>query len=839
MTDIKRPDLFGKLNSVAYKALQSAALFCKMRENPNVELVHWLHQVLEVQDNDLHCILKCFEVSSARLSRDITEALDRLPSGSSSVVGVSSHIDLAVERAWVYCSIMFSEPAVRTGHVIVGILNTPSLRDMLFSFSREFERIKLDTLTDDYHKICAGSPEEITDRPTEGVPEDRPEPARDLGKEIALGKYAVDLTELAREGKIDPIVGRDKEIRQIIDILMRRRQNNPILTGEAGVGKTAVVEGFALRIASGDVPPPMKHVSLRRLDIGLLQAGASLKGEFENRLRQVIQEVQGSKTPIVLFIDEAHTLIGAGGTAGTGDAANLLKPALARGTLRTIAATTSAEYKKYVEPDDALTRRFQEIKIEEPEDDKAMLIMRGVASTMEQHHHVQIFDEAIEACVKLSRRYIPARQLPDKSVSLLDTVCARVAISQQTVPPKVEDCRRRIEALETEKRIIAREHAVGLDTAEREEEVETKLTAELDRLGELEKKWDDEKKLVDEILTLRQELRGHLGSVEGTSSELQQSADEAAKGTSVETGPTHDQELSEEERAERLADLKELQRQLEEIQGEDPLILTNVDENAVAGLVADWTGIPLGRMVRNEIEAVLNLADRLNKRVLGQRHALEMITKRIQTSRAGLENPNRPIGVFLLCGPSGVGKTESALALAEALYGDERNLITINMSEYQQNYDVAGLIGARPGLVGFREGGTLTEPVRRKPYSVVLLDEVEKAHKDVLEIFFQVFDKGVITEAAGLNVDFKNTVILLTSNVGTEIISSLCEDPATIPDAEGLTQAIREPLLKAFPAAFLGRLVEIPYYPLNNELLWSRSICELARRSVPGETGVD
>jgi type VI secretion system protein VasG len=635
----------------------------------------------------------------------------------------------------------------------------------------------------------------------------------------------VDLTEKARTGELDPIVGRDNEIRQIVDILMRRRQNNPILTGEAGVGKTAVVEGFALRIASGDVPPMLRDVTLRTLDIGLLQAGASMKGEFEQRLRQVIEEVQSSPRPIILFIDEAHTLIGAGGAAGTSDAANLLKPALARGTLRTVAATTWAEYKKYFEKDPALTRRFQVIQVDEPSEEKAILMMRGMASTMENHHRVQVLDEALEASVRLSHRYIPARQLPDKSVSLLDTACARVAVSQHAVPAEVDDSRRRIEALETEHEIINRETAVGVDTTAREELVNEKLEEEHVRLDELDERWNSEKELVQQILDIRSQLRGQVGKVEGTESELEKAADSAAESVTVDTGASTEdaveqaEELTPEQRDERLQTLRGLQQQLAELQGESPLILPSVDSQAIASVVADWTGIPVGRMVKNEAEAVLKLGDTLNERVIGQRHALDMIARRIQTSRARLDNPNKPIGTFMLCGPSGVGKTETGLALAESLYGGEQNVITINMSEFQEAHTVSTLKGAPPGYVGYGEGGLLTEAVRRKPYSVVLLDEIEKAHPDVHEIFFQIFDKGWMEDAEGRYIDFKNTLILLTSNVGTELIMNMCKDPELMPEPEGITKALHEPLLKVFPAALLGRLVVIPYYPLSDEVM--------------------
>ena len=794
MTEINRTVLFGKLNPVAYGAIEAATVFCKLRGNPYVEWVHWLHQMLQAQDSDIHRIVRHAEIDAGKLATDITAALDKLPRGATSISDFSPNIEESIERAWVFATLVFGETQVRTGHLVLGALKTTTLRNALYAISRQFERVKADGLADDFAKLLAGSPEASL-APTDGAANPGETsgaiaPAA-MGRQEALGKFSVDLTERARRGEIDPIVGRDQEIRQVVDVLMRRRQNNPILTGEAGVGKTAVVEGFALRIVAGDVPPALADVSLRTLDIGLLQAGASMKGEFENRLRQVIEEVQSSPKPIILFIDEAHTLIGAGGAAGTGDAANLLKPALARGTLRTIAATTFAEYKKYFEKDPALTRRFQVVQVDEPSEEKAILMMRGIAGALEKHHRVQILDDAIEAAVRLSHRYIPARQLPDKSVSLLDTASARVAVSQHAVPAAVDDSRRRIQALETELQIIAREHAIGIDTDARRAEAETKLTAERERVVGLEARWQEEKVLVDELLTLRAALR-----------------DAGGQPDAPEDG-----------RDARLAEVRALQAKLSDYQGESPLILPSVDAQAIAAIVGDWTGIPVGRMMKNEVQAVLNLASTLGRRVVGQDHGLQMIARRVQTSRAGLDNPSKPVGVFMLCGPSGVGKTETALTLAEALYGGEQNLITINMSEFQEAHTVSTLKGAPPGYVGYGEGGVLTEAVRRKPYSVVLLDEVEKAHPDVHEIFFQVFDKGVMEDGEGRVIDFKNTLILLTSNVGTDLIMDMCRDPELIPEPEDIAKALRTPLLKMFPPALLGRLIVIPYYPLSDSVM--------------------
>ncbi|MCW5611985.1 MAG: type VI secretion system ATPase TssH [Rubrivivax sp.] len=851
MAEINRVTLFGKLNAPTYKTIEGATVFCKLRGNPYVELEHWIAQLLQSNDTDWHRVIKHAQLDMSALAKDITAALDRLPRGATSIAGIAENIADAIERGWVYGTLLYGDNVVRSGYMLVGMLKTKRLRDALVAISRQFEKLKADDISDQLPKIVAGSAEDghgASDGSSGAAGGAEPGEASGaiapaaMGKQEALKKFTVDLTEQARSGKMDPIVGRDDEIRQVVDILMRRRQNNPILVGEAGVGKTAVVEGFAQRIARGDVPPSLKDVELRALDVGLLQAGASMKGEFEQRLRSVIDEVQGSPRPIILFIDETHTLVGAGGAAGTGDAANLLKPALARGTLRTIGATTFAEYKKHIEKDPALTRRFQTVQVDEPDEPKAILMMRGVASTMEKHHQVQILDEALEAAVKLSHRYIPARQLPDKSVSLLDTACARVAVSLHATPAEVDDSRKRIEALQTELGIIGREKAIGVDIGKRETDTTELLNAEKARLAELEARWAEERQLVDELLALRAKLRAGIQPVEGTGSNLEAAAAEATPEVAPQA-PV----MSDGERADLQAQLRAVQDKLHALQGESPLILPTVDYQAVAAVVGDWTGIPVGRMARNEIETILKVAEHLGQRVIGQDHAMEMIAKRIQTSRAGLDNPSKPIGVFMLAGTSGVGKTETALALAEALYGGEQNVITINMSEYQEAHTVSTLKGAPPGYVGYGEGGVLTEAVRRKPYSVVLLDEVEKAHPDVHEMFFQVFDKGFMEDGEGRFIDFKNTLILLTTNAGTDLIASLCKDPDLMPDPEGMAKALREPLLKIFPPALLGRLVTIPYYPLSDEMLGRIVKLQLnrikkrveARYKIPFEYGDD
>ncbi|TMM54133.1 type VI secretion system ATPase TssH [Sulfitobacter sabulilitoris] len=829
MTEISRVALFGKLNSVGYKAVEGATVFCKMRGNPYVEIVHWLAQIVQLPDSDFKRICDHYKVDPARLAADMTAALDALPRGASTISDLSQHLEDAMERAWVYGSLLYSSSQVRTGHLVLGMMKTKNLRNIFLGISREFARILPDDLADNFNGITDGSPEESL-VPQDGsstgggaVPGEASgamSPAS-MGKEEALKQFCTDMTQQAKDGKIDPIVGRDEEIRQIVDVLMRRRQNNPILTGEAGVGKTAVVEGFALRIARGDVPPSLQGTRLLVLDVGLLQAGASMKGEFENRLKSVIEEVQASTTPIIMFIDETHTLVGAGGAAGTGDAANLLKPALARGTLRTIGATTWAEYKKHIEKDPALTRRFQVVAVEEPSISKAVMMMRGIASMLEKHHKVQVLDEAIEAAVELSARYIPARQLPDKSVSVLDTTCARVAVSQHAVPAEVDDARKRIDALTTELEIIARDETAGYDVTERRNVVTALKTAEQERLAGLDARWEAEKAVVKDILDLRARLREGGAPVDSESDAAAVGGDAAVDAPQGAAGT--------EERADLMAQLKAKNEELQALQGENALILPIVDQQAVASVIGDWTGIPVGRMVRDELETVLNLETHLAKRVIGQDHAMQMIAKRIQTSRAGLDNPNKPIGVFLLAGTSGVGKTETALALAEVLYGGEQNVITINMSEYQEAHTVSSLKGAPPGYVGYGEGGVLTEAVRRKPYSVVLLDEVEKAHPDVHEVFFQVFDKGVMEDGEGRVIDFKNTLILLTSNAGSDLIMDLCADPDLMPDIDGITKAMRDPLLKVFPAALLGRMVTIPYYPLSPDMIGKITELQLGR----------
>jgi len=794
--------LIGKLTDTSRRGLEGAAGMCVSRTHYEVEIEHWFEKLLEAPDGDLARILAHFEIEPARVLRDLNRALDQFKTGNSRRPELSPTIEAVAREAWVLTSINLGLGKVRSGALILAALSDSRLQRRLVEIHRELANVNVEALSQNLLKIVEKSPEtrEVTSV-AEGA-------ARGLGvtegraadsRTPALDQYTVDLTESARRGKIDPVVGRDVEIRQIVDILTRRRQNNPILTGEAGVGKTAVVEGFAARIAAGDVPEALRNVSLRSLDLGLLQAGAGVKGEFENRLKQVIQEVKSSPRPIILFIDEAHTMIGAGGAAGQNDAANLLKPALARGELRTVAATTWAEYKKFFDKDAALSRRFQVVKVDEPGEEAAIRMMRGVVSMLEAHHKVRILDEAVVESVRLSHRYIPARQLPDKCMSVLDTACARVAMAQQATPPAIEDLTRRIEGLKVELGILRREAALGADRSEAIEAASAAQGTAESELAALNERYDKERSLVSQIQDLQARI---LGATKG-----------GAEAIGSESGDT---------RAETEALRRDFQArcaELERLQGEEPLVLVNVDAQAVAEVISGWTGIPVGKMVADEIKTVLALADTLEKRVIGQRHALESVAKRIHTSRANLDNPSRPVGVFLLVGPSGVGKTETALALADALYGGERNAVVINMSEYQEAHTVSSLKGSPPGYVGYGEGGVLTEAVRRRPYSVVLLDEVEKAHPDVMELFFQVFDKGVLEDGEGREIDFKNTVILLTSNVGSETIMKLCADPETMPEPAGLVESIRSELLSRFPAALLGRLITVPYYPILGDSL--------------------
>ncbi|HYI83787.1 MAG TPA: type VI secretion system ATPase TssH [Acetobacteraceae bacterium] len=787
MATITRDVAFGKLGGLSMSSLQSAYELARMRGDGYIEPIHWLAIWMRTDGCDVPLVLDRLGVGREELVAGVQRALEGLRRARSSRLDFSRDLELTIERGWISASLVFGSARIRTAHLLHGMLEAPELRRLLADASSAFRTLDATAIVHRFQELTRGSSEEAdsvaAELPATTAAGVTPDPASPNRGETALDKFTADLTAQAKAGSIDPVQGRDREIREVVDILMRRRQNNPMVVGEAGVGKTALVEGLALRIAAGDVPPPLRDVRLLSLDLAAMQAGASVRGEFENRLKAVVEEVKSSSQRIVLFIDEAHTLIGAGGTAGTGDAANLLKPALARGTLRTIAATTWSEYKKHIEKDAALTRRFQVVQVDEPEEESAVRMLRGMAGTFEEHHKVQLLDEALSAAVKLSARYIQGRQLPDKAVSVLDTACARVAMSQAATPSGIEDVRRRIADLDAELAVLAREGRIGLSHAEREAALGEELAGSRQELAGLEQRFEAEKKLVARVLALRAELRAGDGPADAS------------------------------------RDLGAAQEELAALQGEAPLVLPAVDGQAVASIVESWTGIPVGRMLTDEIEAVLRLKDALKGRVVGQDHALEQIAKRIETARAGLDNPGRPKGVFLLVGPSGVGKTETALALAEQLFGGEDHVITINMSEFQEAHTVSTLKGAPPGYVGYGEGGRLTEAVRRKPYSVVLLDEVEKAHPDVHEIFFQVFDKGMMEDGEGRRIDFRNTLILLTSNVGSDLVMRLAADPELLPEPDALAKALREPLLKAFPAALLGRLLVVPYYPLDQGTL--------------------
>jgi type VI secretion system protein VasG len=798
--------LVAKLNDTCRAALEGAAGLCLTRTHYDVDVEHFLVKLCEAPNADTTRIIKHYGVDPGKLAAGLTRALDRLKTGNARTPTLAPRITRWLSEAWTLASIELGASALRSGHLLLALLSDADLARLAAESSPELAKISVEDLTKRFAELTAGSVEDAYQSPS--VVDGAPARTAGTGKTPALDQYTVDLTARARQGEIDPVLGRDFEVRQLIDILTRRRQNNPILTGEAGVGKTAVVEGLALRIAAGDVPPPLRPVALRTLDLALLQAGAGVRGEFENRLKSVIAEVKASPQPVILFIDEAHTMIGAGGQAGQGDAANLLKPALARGELRTIAATTWSEYKKYFEKDPALARRFQVVKVDEPGEPQAVAMMRGLVGMLEQHHNVRILDEAVEEAVRLSNRYISGRQLPDKAVSVLDTACARVALGQVATPPALEDCQRLIAQIETEMTILEREAITGGESRERRDELSTQRTETKARLSELEARWQQERRLIEELRGIRTKLEAH-----------------AAAAKPEAASPAVEGRLSDEDLAKLQADLSRLTKELATVQGEDPLMQVCVDGQTVAEVVSGWTGIPVGKMVKDEIRTVLSIRELMERRIIGQSHALEAVSRRIQTARAKLEDPRRPQAVFLLVGPSGVGKTETAHTLADLLYGGDRNMVVINMSEYQEGHTVSGLKGSPPGYVGYGEGGVLTEAVRRRPYSVVLLDEIEKAHSDVIELFYQVFDKGSLEDGEGREIDFKNTVIIMTSNVGTDQMMKLCADPAHPPDPDELIEKLRPTLLRAFKPAFLGRAIVVPYYPIGDEAM--RRIIEL------------
>ncbi len=804
--------LIGKLNDPTRNTLEAAAGLCVSRTNYDIEVEHYFLKLLDQTDGDLARIVRHFGIDPSRLAAEVTRSLDKLKRGNARTPAFSPTLLNILKEAWAIGSIDFGAGQVRTGFTILALAVNEDLARLMRDVSpKEFQKIQVDALRKDFLAIVSGSSEDaLTATAEEAAAPTAGGPRKAGGKTPNLDQFTVDLTERAKTGKLDPVLGRDHEIRQMVDILMRRRQNNPILTGEAGVGKSAVVEGFAQRVAKGDVPPPLRGVAVRSLDLALLQAGAGVKGEFENRLKGLIEEVKSSPTPIILFIDEAHTMIGAGGQAGQNDAGQLLKPALARGELRTIAATTWSEYKKYFEKDAALARRFQVVKVDEPTEEVCGIMLRGVVPSLEKHHKVRILDDAVNAAVKLSHRYLAGRQLPDKAVSVLDTACARLALGQSSVPPVIEDASRELDDLNVQESILKREAQVGEDHGERLAQIAGRKEKVQARLAELQARFDQEIGLVTRIREIRTQI------------ETGQPPAQPAAGDGAAAQPALDPVALR-------AELDKLNLELTTLQGQNPLVEVCVDGNIVGEVISGWTGIPVGKMVKDEIKSVLELSSILKQRVIGQDHALELIAQRIITSRAALDDPNKPVGVFMLVGPSGVGKTETALTLSDQLYGGERNLITINMSEFQEAHTVSTLKGSPPGYVGYGEGGVLTEAVRRRPYSVVLLDEVEKAHPDVLELFYQVFDKGMMEDGEGREIDFKNNIIILTTNAATDTFMKLCADPETMPSSDPLVKALKPELNKIFKPAFLGRMVIIPYYPIRDEALRKIVVLKLGK----------
>ena len=821
MLTIDLKSLVGKLNAPCQKALEGAAGFCLSRQHYNVEIEHWLIKLLEVQNSDLLALLDKFEIDPGKFAQELNKELDYIKSGNTRAPALSPNIVELTKSAWMLASVDYQHRSTTSAHLLGAMLLDDKLNQSSNLYAGELKKITADALRNEIANIV-GSTAESRYNSQADISQDSRHISSEQLNAPSLQKYTVDLTEAARQGKIDAVLGRDEEIRQIIDILIRRRQNNPILTGEAGVGKTAVVEGFALRIASGDVPDSLKAVSILSLDLGLLQAGASVKGEFENRLKSVINEVKASAEPVVLFIDEAHTMIGAGGKEGQGDAANLLKPALARGELRTIAATTWAEYKKYFERDAALTRRFQVVKIEEPDEEKAINMMRAISVMLQKHHGVRILDEAIVDSVKLSSRYITSRQLPDKSVSLLDTACARVSLTQSATPVEIEDTSRRIEQIKTNINLLKRENAILGNCNENILNLENELIALSEKLEIQQEQWNIEKDIVKKIHALQNRIDTHSLSKHCTKQVSTSTTNPSSQNESSGQKPEQNS-LSSAARAGSTSDnnnqseILELIDELTIAQGENPMIRINVDSQAIAEVVANWTGIPIGKMVSDEIQTVLNLKNIMAERIIGQPHALEAIAQNIRTSRSGLTDPGKPVGVFFMVGSSGIGKTETALALADILYGGEQNVTTINMSEFKEEHKVSMLLGSPPGYVGYGEGGVLTEAVRRKPHSVILLDEMEKAHPGVQDIFYNLFDKGTIKDGEGRDIDFRHTVIIMTSNAGEEHIRAICAASDELPTPDVLLDNFRPQLLNHFKPAFLGRTTVIPYYPLSDD----------------------
>ena len=832
--------LIGKLNDTCRQSAERAANLCLARGHYEVDLEHLFLALLEDPQADVAMIARRSGIGLDSLRKDLDAEIGRFKRGNMRTPVFSQHLPTLFQHAWLLASLDSQTTRIRGGHLLLALLTEPGLSQLAHRGSSQFVKIKRDELKHHFAKLTHGSIEGgdvrvadsafVRDGDGDGSHADGD---RGLSRTPALDQYTTNLTQRARDGHLDPVIGRDAEIRQMVDILLRRRQNNPILTGEAGVGKTAVVEGLALRIAQSDVPEVLQAVELHTLDMGLLQAGASVKGEFENRLKSVIDEVRKSPHPIILFIDEAHTMIGAGGQAGQNDAANLLKPALARGELRTIAATTWSEYKKYFEKDAALARRFQVVKIDEPSEVLCAAMLRGMVPLMEKHFGIRVMDEAITEAVRLSHRYISGRQLPDKAVSVLDTACAKVALGQSATPAIIEDTRKHLDRLDAELAALHRERATGARHDERLQELTVKRTHAGTLLEDNLKRLTVESALAKKIQVLRNALEAdaHAAISAGTSTTPASPVDREMVGGHGETAVAVRPRTVKGTRTgakkpatamnPKLAELDRLLAQLRVLQGDTPMVPLHVDGGVVAEIVSAWTGVPLGRMVKDEIRTVRHLGPLLGERVIGQDHALDAVAQRVRTASAKLEDPDKPRGVFMFVGPSGVGKTETALALADILYGGERKLITINMSEYQEAHSVSGLKGSPPGYVGYGEGGVLTEAVRRNPYSVVLMDEVEKAHPDVLEMFFQVFDKGQMEDAEGREIDFRNTLIILTSNVGSSQIMQSCLNlpAAELPASDDLAESLRPVLMKHFKPAFLGRMKVVPFYPISDDVL--------------------
>ena len=781
--------LIGKLSNTSRESVEKAASVAVAHRHFSVELEHLVIGLLQTESNQLAGLLASFNLNASRVIEEMERNISQFDQGNQQAPSFSPRVIEVFKKAWMLSSLEYGFPAIASAACLVVLFKDESLRLLMLSRCASLQQVDLDRIVREGQRLAkldftsTTAHDEVAEEAgvVNPMPPNQPNATT---KTPALDSYTLDLTQRAREGLIDPVVGRETEVRQVIDILCRRRQNNPILTGEAGVGKTSIVEGLAQRVIDGQVPDSLKNVVIRILDLTLLQAGAGVRGEFEQRLKSVIEEVNASAVPIILFIDEAHTLVGAGGNGGQGDAANILKPALARGELRTIAATTWAEYKKYFEKDAALTRRFQVVKVDEPSIEQAIAMLRAVAERFEAHHGVMILDEAIQASVTLSKRYITGRQLPDVCISLLDTACSRVSMQHQSSPAKLEDITAAIHTCELEIKGLQKEQQAYGTHHDQLEKLQQQLNQFIEERAHIEHRWQSENALVNQIIAIRSQLVAE---------------------------PENNAAL--------YPEMSRLQQELIAIQGETPLIRPHVDVQVVSEVVSSWTGIPAGKMLSGEIQRVMTLRDELAKRIVGQDYALDRVSESVRVSSARLSDPRQPLAVFMFCGTSGVGKTETALALADLMYGGEQNLTVINMSEYKEEHKVSLLMGSPPGYVGYGEGGVLTEAVRRKPYSVVLLDEIEKAHPGIQDIFYQVFDKGMLKDGEGRDIDFSNTLIIMTSNAGTETLSELASDPETLPDGDALESMIKPELLNYFKPAFLGRLSIVPYLPLQDEAM--------------------